>query len=354
MKNMTFTEKYSSLDGLRAFAAIGIVLMHVNANMQIKPSVNILTITIIPFFTNFTLLFMIISGFSMCCGYYERFKSNTISLNSFYTKRYNRILPFFALLTIIDVIIEHNLAAIYEGFANLTLCFNLLPNPDISVIGVGWFLGIIFLFYLLFPFFVFLLDNKKRAWIVFIIALTYMAIANEYFFTEKFVLRNPGRTNIIWCTPLFIAGGIIYLYRDKLIRLTKKHKLIYLFFSIIISILFFMGLPSTGNYILTLFLFSLWLIYAIGNTDNSFLSNRFTIYISNISMEIYLSHMFIYKIIEKLDIANYIHNNNFLYLITCILTLIGAILFSHVCKYMIIPQISFLLNKKSNENSISK
>ena len=54
-------EKYSSLDGLRAYAAVGIVLMHVQANLMIKPSDNILTINVIPWFTNFTLLFMIIN-----------------------------------------------------------------------------------------------------------------------------------------------------------------------------------------------------------------------------------------------------------------------------------------------------
>lgn len=37
-------ENYSSLDGLRAYAAVGIVLMHVQANLMIKPSDNILTV----------------------------------------------------------------------------------------------------------------------------------------------------------------------------------------------------------------------------------------------------------------------------------------------------------------------
>ena len=54
-------ENYSSLDGLRAYAAVGIVLMHVLANLMIKPSDNSLTCNVIPWFTNFTLLFMIIS-----------------------------------------------------------------------------------------------------------------------------------------------------------------------------------------------------------------------------------------------------------------------------------------------------
>lgn len=41
-------ENYSSLDGLRAYAAVGIVLMHVQANLMIKPSDNILTGNVIP------------------------------------------------------------------------------------------------------------------------------------------------------------------------------------------------------------------------------------------------------------------------------------------------------------------
>ena len=59
--SVNIRENYSSLDGLRAYAAVGIVLMHVLANLMIKPSDNILTCDVILWFTNFTLLFMIIS-----------------------------------------------------------------------------------------------------------------------------------------------------------------------------------------------------------------------------------------------------------------------------------------------------
>ena len=77
-------ENFSSLDGLRAYAAVSIVLLHVLANLMIKPSDNILIGDVIPWFTNFTLLFMIISAFSMCCGYYERIKSGAITPAKFY------------------------------------------------------------------------------------------------------------------------------------------------------------------------------------------------------------------------------------------------------------------------------
>ena len=127
--------------------------MHVQANLGIKPSVNILTCNVIPWFTNFTLLFMIISAFSMCCGYYERVKSGAITPAKFYAKRYHRAWPFFAMMVMISFAMDPSWSTFCQSFADLTMCFNLLPNPNIEVIGVGWFLGTVFTFYMLFLFF---------------------------------------------------------------------------------------------------------------------------------------------------------------------------------------------------------
>ena len=69
---------------MRAYAAIGIVLMHVMANMSVRPTTNIITNKVISCFSSFTLLFMIISPFSMCCGYYGRVKSGAITPAEFY------------------------------------------------------------------------------------------------------------------------------------------------------------------------------------------------------------------------------------------------------------------------------
>ena len=161
------------MDGLRAYAAIGIVLMHVQANMAVKPSANVLTSEVIPWFTNFTLLFMIISAFSMCCGYYERVKTGVITPAKFYAKRYHRTWPFFAMMVVISLVMEPSWSTFCQSFADLTMCFNLLPNPNIEVIGVGWFLGTVFTFYMLFPFFTFLLDNKRRGWMVMVLSLAF-------------------------------------------------------------------------------------------------------------------------------------------------------------------------------------
>ena len=331
--NKVNIERYNSLDGLRAYAALGIILMHMQANIRIKPSVNYLTERIIPFFSDFTLLFMMISGFSLCCGYYTRIKNGTITPNVFYKKRYIRILPFFASLCLIDLVIEHDIGSICEVFANMTLCFGLLP-PDIKfhVIGVGWFLGVVFLFYMLFPFFFFFLDNKSRAWISLTLALIFVLVSFVHF-------DSPGRKCMVFCAPLFILGGIAYLYRYRLANIGKRYAAICAFTVLAITIVFFAmrGLIHNAfvNYICELILFSAWLVYAIGSKD-VVLNNCMTKYLSGISMEIYLSHMLVYRVVEKIHLENFISYNNALYIVTSLLTIIGVICFAHVMKYHIL------------------
>lgn len=335
-KKLKINKRYTSLDGIRAYAAIGIVLMHVLANISVKPSENYLTQTLIPFFTDFTLLFMAVSAFSMCCGYYEKIRNSDITPDSFYKKRYIRILPYFALLCLLDFLVAPDLETFYQLYANLTLCFGLLPEHNITVIGVGWFLGIVFLFYLLFPFFVFMLDNKKRAWISFLITVSFVLIIMN----ANFITGNFSRTNFIFCAPYFLSGGLIYLYRDVIVKSIERYHYLWLLFIIFITVCYFVFRSSFSGfgYFAELILFSLWLVYAIGS-HTKFLSNKILKYLSNISMEIYLAHMVIFRIVEKFHLENCIHQNDILYVLTALLTLCGVICFAHIVKFYILNKI---------------
>lgn len=346
-------KKYESLNGLRAFLAIGIVMMHVLANIAVKPSSNFATVKIIPYFTNFTLLFMIISAFSMCCGYYEKIKNGSISPGEFYKKRIIRIVPFFALMVIISVIMQHDYSAVCEGFANLTLCFNLLPNPDISIVGVGWFIGIIFTFYMLFPFFTFLIDNPQKGMVVLIVSLVFAYIAMDYFSQPQFVVRPVKQYNIIYCAPYFITGGLIYLLREKLSTAISKHTTAFLILSIVATVLrLAVKMPMVAGYYADLLLFAIWLVYAIGS-HGVILNNKLVAYLSEISLEIYLCHMMFYRVVEKMGIERYIDNADALYIVSFLLTLAGAVIFAHVIKYVIFPRTigRFLSRKSSSQPS---
>lgn len=246
--------RYDAIDGLRAFSAIGIVLMHVLANGEYNMDGFVFE-RLIPSFTNLVFLFMVISSFAMCCGYYDKILHNQVSVEDFYKKRYGRIWPYFALLCLMDVCISPSAGSIYEMFANLTLCFGFLPNAHMEVIGVGWFLGLIFVFYVTFPFFCFLLSNKRRAWFAFAVALVFNYLCEIYF--------GAGRSNISYSAVYFMAGGLIFLYRDELSVFSARYRW---------GILLLCG-TAFGAYFLfegtvtMLVLYSILLIFAIGGKN---------------------------------------------------------------------------------------
>lgn len=248
---------YGAIDGLRTIACIGIVVMHIRANNTYEISGYVYD-KILPSFTNFVFLFMVISAFGMCCGYFDRVLNNQISLENFYIKRYSKILPFFSCLVLLDVVISFSKAALIEGFANVTLLFGLFPN-HISVIGVGWFLGLIFAFYLIFPFYCVLIKNKKRVWVVFIVSLLLNYVCGIYF--------EVGRTNIVYSLCYLLAGGLIYQYRDELEQFSQKKQWVSLGTVVVAVVLYYL---IGGNTITMLFVSAALLIYALGKNRGGY------------------------------------------------------------------------------------
>ncbi len=320
---------FTSIDGLRTISAIGIILMHIQANSSYSMN-GLLFDNIIPFFTNFVFLFMTVSAFGLCCGYYELISRGTITPSEFYSKRYTKILPYFAVLVILDCILSPSIESLTEGFADLTLCFGLLPNANISVIGVGWFLGTIFVFYMLFPFFCFLLKNKRFAWITFVISLLYNIACTKYFMNTDHVIASfSPQANILFSSMFFVTGGLVYLYRDILSSIARRYHWLLLLVSAAISISYF-GTPAKNDSIANLWMlvmFTSFLIYALNN-DNKFLSNSITKFLSSISMEIYLSHMVIFRAVDQLHL-NYAFGTSWIsYIATFAMVFIGTIIFS--------------------------
>ncbi|MBU5480111.1 acyltransferase family protein [Blautia sp. MSJ-19] len=305
---------YGAIDGLRMIAAFGIVMMHMSTNNNYEIEGFVYN-RIIPSFTNFVYLFMVVSAFGMCCGYYQKVLNNQISWSDFYGKRFKKILPFFGLLVLIDVVMSHSLGSLCEGFADLTLVFGFLPADSISVIGVGWFLGLVFVFYLIFPFFCVLIENKRRAWMAFGVSLIYNFVCICYF--------DVGRKNILYSACFFLAGGLIYLYRNQIARFNSWIMLGAAWISIVLY--YVIG----GYSVMNLLVSAMLLMYAITKTGG-LLDNRVTKFFSGISMEIYLSHMFIFRVIEKLGIHTVLGNGWLQYIVTVVVVIAGASVFAIV------------------------
>ena len=263
----------------------------------------------------------VIAAFGMCCGYYDKMLNNQVNLTEFYGKRFKKTLPFFGILVLLDIAISPSGASFYEGFADLTLLFGLLPNAgNIAVIGVGWFLGLVFVFYLLFPFFCVLLENKRRAWLAFAVSLIYNFVCANYF--------EVGRTNILYSACFFLAGGLIYLYRNQIAKLNQW---VALGIAGCAIVLYYM---IGGNTMMCLLVSGSLLIYAI-IIRGGLLENRVTKFFSDISMEIYLSHMVIFCIVEKLGFNRMFGNGWLQYIITVFVVTAGVTVFSVVLQKII-------------------
>ena len=320
-------ERYDAIDGLSALAALGIVSMHVlsNGGYALPGPAH----AALGSLGEFVYLFMVISGFSMCCGYFQRFADGSIDLGRFYARRYAKILPFFALLCLIDLALSPSWDFLFETFANLTLCFGLLPNASFSVIGVGWFLGMVFVFYLVFPFFCWLLQDRRRAWASFAVALIYNVLCQVYFMDGAHVVAGfDMRSNFLYCAVYFMAGGMVYLYRRRLVEFSQKQRVAVWALCAVAVLAFFL----VGVSIATLLAVStLLLVYAIGSRGGTgVLVNPVTRFLSSISLEIYLCHMMMFRLLEKAGVSHALGNGGISYSFTLALVLISAIAFSAV------------------------
>lgn len=319
------TKRYDALDGIRVIAMLGVLVMHVLANVSYRAELSDLYAYVM-YFGRFTSLFMAVSAFSVSCGYFEKIQNEGWeSIEKFYKRRYSKILPFFAFITILDVILEFSKETVFEGFANFTLVFGLIPHESITVIGVGWTLGVIFVFYLLYPFFVFLMRNKLRFYLACAVSIIYAFVVNEYF--------GLGKVDFLYCACYFLGGCYLYLQRDSIQR-----KLNGLALGTIITILIVVYYLCAFNYtpgvnIVQYILFMLIIAFAIKVSDKkTILSSRGMKYLSSISLEIYLCHMIIFRIIEKANLLRVFDNAIISYSISCVLTFIGSVIFSIVFK----------------------
>lgn len=336
----TKADRYEGIDGLKAYAIIGIALMHVLANGEYGIG-GFAFERLIPSFTNLVFLFMMVSGFGMCCGYYQKIVDQKISVEDFYKKRYIKIWPYFALLCALDFVISPSKESLFEVFANLTLCQGLLPNAKISVIGVSWTLAVIFVFYMLFPFFCFLIVNKKRAWSVAVAALVFNWLCTNYF--------KAGRTNIVYDAIYFIAGGLIFLYRKELAEFAAKYKVIAGAILLIAAVAYF---ALGGNTLTMLFFCVAALVYTLGCKGGGVLVNPVAKFLGGISFEIYLCHMVIYRVLEKLHLVHLFENVLLAYIFTAVAVICGSVVFSVCAKWFLNKVETFLKERVRRVNHV--
>ena len=122
---------------------------------------------------------------------------------------------------------------------------------------------------------------------------------------------------------------------------------LFLAYCIILTIVFF-AFPEVkrGGFrslVADILLFGSWLIYALGSKD-LILNNRVVRFISGISMEVYLCHMVMFRVVERIHLERFIADGDVLYILTCGLVICGALVFSWFMKKYTIPRLIKAIN----------
>ena len=190
---------------------------------------------------------------------------------------------------------------------------------------------------MLFPFFCFLLGNKKRAWGVAVVALVFNYLCGSYF--------NAGRTNIVYDAIYFIAGGLIFLYRKELAEFAQKYKVVAGAILLIATVAYFV----LGGSTLTLLFFCVAaLVYTLGCNRGGVLVNPVAKFLGGICFEIYLCHMVIYRVLEKLHLVHLFGNGLLAYIFTAVAVICGSVVFSVCAKWFLNKIETLIVNRRVN------
>lgn len=338
--------RYQEIDGLKAYAIIGIFLMHVLANGEYGIE-GLVFERLIPSFKNLVFLFMMVSGLDLFCGYYQKIVDQKICVDDFYKRCYIKIWPFFAFLCTLDFVVSTSKESLYEVFANLTLCQDLFPNAKISVIGVSWTLAVIFVFYMLFPFFCFLIGNKKRAWGVTAVALVFNFVCSIYYFDANHILGFSSRVNIVYDAVYFIVGGLIFLYRKELTEFTSKYKVVAGTILLITTVAYF----ALGCSTLTILFFCVAaLVCSLVCNVGWVLANPLAKFLGGICFEIYLCHMVIYRVLEKSHLIHLFRNSLLAYIFTAFAVICSSVA-SSICAKWLLNKIGTFSRESNQQES---
>lgn len=331
------TDRYKNLNAVRAVSSVMIVLMHVMVNGGFILPDNIL-FTLIGRAGALVEMFFILSAFSMCCGYFEKMKNGTILPKEFYLRRFGKFAPFFWMITaaytmpmaVKAISVKESLDRVAEeAFFNISLLFGFLPDNRMDVAGIGWTLGVIFAFYLLFPFFVCITEDKRRTTASFALFLAVnSAMIHYYSGTDRFL-----KGNILYQMCFFVLGAFLYHFRKQLrsaVNAVPCMEWLCVISGTVISVAL-MPEDIFARNVAYMAGFGLIVTGCLGK-ENRALSNTVTKAGAEYSFELYLSHMLVFTAVNA-AVKKIMPDRNLLaYFITAAATLAGAYAFSVMSK----------------------
>ncbi len=305
---------FDNLDGLRAYAALAVVVFHMNLNW---PNYWYL----LPYGWLWVEIFFIISGFLITNILVNLKQSNTF-FSTFYSRRIRRILPLYFLCLIFTIfywIYKNNsindLYAYILFIQNWIIWINNWTAEFPAIFGHSWTLTIEQQFYLLWPIFIRYI-NLNKLWIVCVVGIIFSMISRFYsaelypWYTTAYSTFSHLDT-LLWWSLL----AVFYNQKYDLKKLLKYNALIvtfiflaYYYLTNIFNIPAFWDQIIRSNDVewpLTMIILTPlciilvhYLIVSKNILTNALFKNKVVVHLWKISYWIYLYHIFVLYILD--------------------------------------------------------
>ncbi|MFC0518286.1 acyltransferase family protein [Mucilaginibacter angelicae] len=196
-KDIKSTDKarvyFSNLNGVRALAALMVVISHIELHKADFHVARIPYITILYFGKTGVTIFFALSGFLITYLLLEEKRNfSAVNFKAFYVRRMLRIWPLYFLLVIIGFFIypgQGSSTALWLSvffMPNLAFCLQMLPD----IFNPIWSIGTEEQFYIFHPHF-FRIKNYKNMLYAFVIFILFM-------WTLQLTINHLKHTNLIW------------------------------------------------------------------------------------------------------------------------------------------------------------
>lgn len=172
------------------------------------------------------------------------------------------------------------------------------------------------------------ISTKRRAWLTFAVSIALSLSCVFYFHKTN---GNLDDRRFIYQAMFFVAGGLLFLYKDRIGSMGKIGRIVTLVIAIGALPLLYVSGPAWTTNLRQLVLWVPWMVFAIAS-DHRIFSNRIAKFFSGISFEIYLSHLFIFQVFNMLHLTHLTGIPSVDYLMTLALVIVGVTGFSVLAK----------------------
>ena len=333
---------FNQLDGLRCIAVMAVLICH---------WITIKAVEVIPLGSMGVNLFFVLSGFLITRillvnkGINELNKTSHFkSLKQFYIRRSIRIFPIYFITIFVLFLI--NFDAVRSNIVWLvTYTLNIkfsLPNVwetnELGSLVHLWSLCVEEQFYILFPFIIFFIPQRKIKTSIYLLIL--IGVLSRFLLWQFHAPKNSIYALSPCCTDAFGIGALLayyLLYETEKLKaiLSKNYLFIIAIFVFIISLIyshFCIDKYGECRTVLERFLFCVCCFWIVGKASinsysglfKKFLENRIIVYLGKISYGLYIYHHFIepmmWQYLQTIYFntrfnfirINLIHNNMFL------------------------------------------